>query len=177
MMKARILFGSFLGSNARNKKAIGMYGVNDLLVLTNIGMAVLCEDGGIAHSSLITTSLFFAIFHGDLRFLSKERSNLQSISLAAHPYNNPPYRFILSPKKRNDFKIMLATTTARTLRSTATRHIMMARGSAVPTAERLAQQRRNYHENIVEHYENPRNVGSLDKNSDDVGTVSFDSVL
>lgn len=71
---------------------------------------------------------------------------------------------------------MLATTTARTLRSTATRHIMMARGSAVPTAERLKQQqqqRRNYHENIVEHYENPRNVGSLDKNSDDVGTVSF----
>ncbi len=76
---------------------------------------------------------------------------------------------------------MLAATTARTLRSTATRHIMMARGSAVPTAERLTQQqqqqRRNYHENIVEHYENPRNVGSLDKNSDDVGTVSFDSVL
>ena len=25
----------------------------------------------------------------------------------------------------------------------------------------------------MEHYENPRNVGSLDKNSDDVGTVSF----
>ncbi|KAL7474947.1 hypothetical protein ACHAW6_000887 [Cyclotella cf. meneghiniana] len=36
---------------------------------------------------------------------------------------------------------------------------------------RLAeQQRRNYHENIVEHYENPRNVGSLDKNDDSVGT-------
>ncbi len=65
---------------------------------------------------------------------------------------------------------MLATT-ARTLRSTATRH-MMARGAAAPTAERLSQ-RRNYHENIVEHYENPRNVGSLDKNSDDVGTVSW----
>lgn len=44
----------------------------------------------------------------------------------------------------------------------------------MPTAERLSQpQRRNYHENIVEHYENPRNVGSLDKNSDDVGTVSW----
>lgn len=49
---------------------------------------------------------------------------------------------------------------------------MMARGAAAPTAERLSQ-RRNYHENIVEHYENPRNVGSLDKNSDDVGTVSW----
>mmetsp|Transcript_13060 Transcript_13060/g.19581 ORF Transcript_13060/g.19581 Transcript_13060/m.19581 type:complete len:170 (+) Transcript_13060:136-645(+) len=65
---------------------------------------------------------------------------------------------------------MLATTTARTLRNTATR-MMMARGSALPTSSNLTQpQRRNYHENIVEHYENPRNVGSLDKNSDDVGT-------
>ena len=30
--------------------------------------------------------------------------------------------------------------------------------------------RRCYHENIVEHYENPRNVGSLDKSSNEVGT-------
>jgi len=34
----------------------------------------------------------------------------------------------------------------------------------------LLRQRRNYHDNIVEHYENPRNVGSLDKNDEDVGT-------
>ena len=40
----------------------------------------------------------------------------------------------------------------------------------------LAGSRRSYHENIVEHYENPRNVGSLDKNSDDVGTVSLITV-
>jgi iron-sulfur cluster assembly enzyme ISCU, mitochondrial len=32
--------------------------------------------------------------------------------------------------------------------------------------------RRGYHETIVEHYENPRNVGSLDKNDPSVGTVS-----
>jgi len=32
---------------------------------------------------------------------------------------------------------------------------------------------RGYHENIVEHYENPRNVGSLDKNDATVGTVGF----
>ena len=30
---------------------------------------------------------------------------------------------------------------------------------------------RLYHENIVEHYENPRNVGSFDKNDENVGTV------
>mmetsp|Transcript_56490 Transcript_56490/g.66007 ORF Transcript_56490/g.66007 Transcript_56490/m.66007 type:complete len:158 (+) Transcript_56490:470-943(+) len=29
---------------------------------------------------------------------------------------------------------------------------------------------RNYHENIVDHYENPRNVGAFDKNDTDVGT-------
>ena len=27
-----------------------------------------------------------------------------------------------------------------------------------------------YHENVIEHYENPRNVGSLDKNKKNVGT-------
>jgi hypothetical protein len=32
-------------------------------------------------------------------------------------------------------------------------------------------QARTYHDNIVEHYENPRNVGSLDKNDISVGTV------
>ena len=29
---------------------------------------------------------------------------------------------------------------------------------------------RFYHKNIVDHYENPRNVGSLDKNNNNVGT-------
>ncbi|KAL7499159.1 hypothetical protein ACHAWT_008864 [Skeletonema menzelii] len=97
-----------------------------------------------------------------------ERSNLHH-KLGCIPAQQP-HNIIIVKKKRHCI-IMLATTTARTLRNTATR-IMMARGSAVTTAERLTQQpqRRNYHENIVEHYENPRNVGSLDKNSDDVGT-------
>ena len=27
-----------------------------------------------------------------------------------------------------------------------------------------------YHENVIDHYENPRNVGSLDKNKKNVGT-------
>ena len=28
----------------------------------------------------------------------------------------------------------------------------------------------SYHENVIDHYENPRNVGSLDKNNKNVGT-------
>ena len=27
-----------------------------------------------------------------------------------------------------------------------------------------------YHENVIDHYENPRNVGSMDKNKKNVGT-------
>eukprot|EP00656_Telonema_subtile_P015038 TRINITY_DN1780_c0_g2_i1.p1 TRINITY_DN1780_c0_g2~~TRINITY_DN1780_c0_g2_i1.p1 ORF type:complete len:152 (+),score=36.28 TRINITY_DN1780_c0_g2_i1:148-603(+) len=35
------------------------------------------------------------------------------------------------------------------------------------TAPRMA---RAYHENVIDHYENPRNVGSMDKNDKNVGT-------
>jgi ethanolamine utilization microcompartment shell protein EutL len=37
--------------------------------------------------------------------------------------------------------------------------------------------RRGYHDNIIEHYENPRNVGSLDKNDDHVGTVRVNDYI
>lgn len=65
---------------------------------------------------------------------------------------------------------MLASTAS--LRS-ATHMLTRRLPAAVGGNNIVMHQRRNYHENIVEHYENPRNVGSLDKNSDDVGTVSY----
>ena len=37
----------------------------------------------------------------------------------------------------------------------------------------VSSSKRSYHDNIVEHYENPRNVGALDKNDSHVGTVSI----
>mmetsp|Transcript_6391 Transcript_6391/g.8309 ORF Transcript_6391/g.8309 Transcript_6391/m.8309 type:complete len:159 (-) Transcript_6391:157-633(-) len=40
----------------------------------------------------------------------------------------------------------------------------------VPRTLGASLQARGYHENIVEHYENPRNVGSLDKSDAGVGT-------
>lgn len=52
--------------------------------------------------------------------------------------------------------------------------MMMMLSLARRTAERTLVARtlvRGYHENIVEHYENPRNVGSFDKNDVSVGTV------
>lgn len=56
---------------------------------------------------------------------------------------------------------MMITNTIR--RSSLT---MRHRLSAPP----VATVARGYHENIVEHYENPQNVGSLDKNDTSVGT-------
>ncbi|ELQ74294.1 Iron binding protein involved in Fe-S cluster formation [Trachipleistophora hominis] len=32
------------------------------------------------------------------------------------------------------------------------------------------QQRQNYHSSVIDHFENPRNVGSYDKSANDVGT-------
>jgi hypothetical protein len=57
---------------------------------------------------------------------------------------------------------MLAATSRAASRMLATR--------ASPAVGQMIQAR-SYHENIVEHYENPRNVGSLDKNDTSVGTV------
>ena len=42
--------------------------------------------------------------------------------------------------------------------------------SSSPPSPFLQNPLRMYHDNIVEHYENPRNVGSLDKKKDTVGT-------
>merc|ERR1711916_145531 len=48
----------------------------------------------------------------------------------------------------------------RGLRSIAQQHTVVSR----------AILRRGYHERVVDHYNNPRNVGTLDKNAEDVGT-------
>merc|ERR1711935_128407 len=47
-------------------------------------------------------------------------------------------------------------------RTTATRL-----STAFRTTPRFA---RSYHENVIDHYENPRNVGTMDKNDKNVGT-------
>ena len=73
---------------------------------------------------------------------------------------------------------MLATSLRRVSTSILSRRIPTATATnnfaaAASNNNIIQQTRRNYHENIVEHYENPRNVGSFDKNDDDVGTVSL----
>merc|ERR1711998_116888 len=46
---------------------------------------------------------------------------------------------------------------------------VLRRTQVAPVAARFAPARR-YHENVIDHYENPRNVGSMDKKDDTVGT-------
>lgn len=42
--------------------------------------------------------------------------------------------------------------------------------STTPSATSLASSTRAYHAKVLDHYNNPRNVGSMDKNDSDVGT-------
>jgi Fe-S cluster assembly scaffold IscU len=49
----------------------------------------------------------------------------------------------------------------------ALRRLVLARA---PAAARVPAATRAYHQNVIEHYENPRNVGKMDKDDPDVGT-------
>lgn len=46
----------------------------------------------------------------------------------------------------------------------------LVRGSGIGRACVSVVGKRQYHENVIDHYENPRNVGSLDKSDKNVGT-------
>lgn len=64
---------------------------------------------------------------------------------------------------RNLARTALAARPTAMLRSTP---VAMAR----TTVPRFATQHRSYHEKVLDHYANPRNVGTLDKNDHNVGT-------
>ncbi|CZT14674.1 probable iron sulfur cluster assembly protein 1, mitochondrial precursor [Ramularia collo-cygni] len=68
------------------------------------------------------------------------------------------------------FKRAIATvpaTASRALASTAVRPQFVR--SIAPAVQQTAA-RRSYHEKVLDHYNNPRNVGSMGKNEQDVGT-------
>jgi Fe-S cluster assembly scaffold IscU len=60
-----------------------------------------------------------------------------------------------------------ATATASALSSRA---FLAGAADAAPSSTPTPTQRRPYHKNVVDHYERPRNVGSLDKSDPNVGT-------
>ena len=65
------------------------------------------------------------------------------------------------------FDLIIYRTMIRSASRTAARSLVQLRP---PTAYPTLVTTRSYHENIVEHYESPRNVGSLPKDDEDVGT-------
>lgn len=70
------------------------------------------------------------------------------------------------------FKRVLATAPAQASRalSTAARPTTTSFARSVAPAAQQVQSRRSYHEKVLDHYNNPRNVGSMQKGDADVGT-------
>jgi len=70
-------------------------------------------------------------------------------------------------REKRKLPTMMNSITIRSLSRLVTRQTIVPRGVVGPSSSSV----RLYHDNIVEHYENPRNVGSLDKTDSSVGTV------
>lgn len=67
------------------------------------------------------------------------------------------------------FSRTLATTTRRVIASSAPR-AALRQSIASPASAPAASARRSYHEKVLDHYNKPRNVGSMLKTDADVGT-------
>lgn len=65
---------------------------------------------------------------------------------------------------------LIAQGARRALASTIARPALTPSVTRIPTAARPAIQTRSYHEKVLDHYNNPRNVGSMKKTDNDVGT-------
>jgi Fe-S cluster assembly scaffold IscU len=70
------------------------------------------------------------------------------------------------------FRRVVATVPAQASRAlqTAARPTTTQFARTVAPALQHAPSRREYHEKVLDHYNNPRNVGSMQKNAPDVGT-------
>lgn len=67
---------------------------------------------------------------------------------------------------RPQFARAAVNTATKTIRPTANNIV----ASRVAVVSPLTQNVRQYHEKVIDHYENPRNVGSMNKSDKDVGT-------
>lgn len=68
------------------------------------------------------------------------------------------------------FATTMLARTALALRTTTTRSPLLRTAAGAGIRPQLLQQTRGYHPKVIDHYQNPRNVGTMDKSLSNVGT-------
>ncbi len=111
--------------------------------------------------------VFTLMWCNDIRFKLLNASNFKRWNIWLTRESLGPYR---DRKPISNPRIILTM-----MKHTVFRMAVVGKGLRTTTPITIGmygqvQQKMRYHDNIVDHYENPRNVGALDKNSKNVGT-------
>lgn len=102
-------------------------------------------------------------------YTTYDYSNFSSILLKLHQNNRPHIYTPFTMSRRALLSVPRAITTSV---QSSVRPSLVSRTASpfLRPAATQPSQRRSYHEKVLDHYSNPRNVGSMDKNATDVGT-------
>lgn len=111
----------------------------------------------------------YKLIHLFYLYATYNYSSFSEIVLNSHQNNRPHIYTAFTMSRRALLSVPRAITTSV---QSSVRPSLASRTASpfLRPAATQPSQRRSYHEKVLDHYSNPRNVGSMDKNATDVGT-------